>query len=383
MPEPTLSQRTDPRPAQQSLAAPATMPPKPASPSGQEARVREIVHGTRTVGAAEQRQNRADEYEAFEGLRSRARSRAFDVESAIGSGRVAIRASEDLMRWASTEYKSAFSQFEATLSSARKEAREGRFWSEAVIGVTVGVLISLAAEKALMEWLLLAVIAKASAEAAKEAVMAAVGAAEGAPVQLEPTQEVRTEIAQLGIWYLIDWLRQSLDRLHDIGKAQDEIADESAEYLLDLLEQRRGKMPAFAPQTRQLARQRLERLDRAARGLPPRLASLKMAYGQIAAAARQRKSARPDWEPDSVEKQIWILWIASLDYPYDELDLDPIVHRLTKLNLVGGASPILGVGACASQKDRSRAASQARLLSLALTTDLEQVMARMRALPAP
>lgn len=244
----------------------------------------------------------------------------------------------------SERYDQAYKRFATVVGAARKEASDQQDVVDLVVGIAIGVAVGLCFEAvgvaaiverlgggaatALGKWAI-----KAGGEGVGEGVEAVTGKATSgmtdvAGKDLQP-DGLKPEVLNMEIWKSLSKLHESMAKIGSGSLAQALLMG-AAEYAIGEIKAQRGGGADMTPDEDVDLVLAVVNADKGSKELDNALdqASEKMA------ALEGSVANMPDYDVTQMEKDIWILWMSSLEKDSNIIDIDAIEDHLALLGIV-------------------------------------------------
>jgi len=328
-------------------------------------------------------------YSGVEQARGNSMSLFLRTQMLAQGGQAGVTSARDKLMTANSAYERAFQRYERVMGQAGQEARSNERYYNLAVGVATGVVASVVVAAA-AAFLFPVAAAAAVGSGAWLAVQggsavasAALGTAAGDLVgqtgltsevghDLQPPAGLRPEAMALPVWRALSELQSTLLRFSGTTTNMF-LMHGAAEYALGEI---RAHVDGGTPETSED-----ELLDictslfASNQALRQYETALEAGIQQIAAINRAVAEAPAEADVNEVERDIWIMWMASLpDSQSDVLDLDAIENYLAQIGLLGpGGTLGVDFGIYTSEDDEREALAAARSHNTALSSRYNHV----------
>jgi hypothetical protein len=281
---------------------------------------------------------------AVETARANALARVAKIVKLQADGNRAIGLLKGRLLNVADGYDQAYKQYAQVIAAARQEARNQQEITDIIVGIAIGVSVGLAAEGVAACALVGAAgkvvagkVGKWGAKAVGEAVGEGVEAAGGkgakgltevAGQDLQP-DGLKPEVLRMEIWKSLTKLHESLSKMGE-GILDQTLLMGAAEYAIGEIKSQKGGGADMTPNEDVdlvlgvlAADKQSQPLDRELDNASQKIAALESGVAQM-----------PKYNVTQMEKDIWILWMSTLEKDCNILDLDAIEDHLKALGIV-------------------------------------------------
>lgn len=288
--------------------------------------------------------------EKLETVRAEALVRMGRLTKLEGASRDAVGAVKTRMLEASAEYDKAYEGYARVIKSAKLEAANQQLFTDIAMGIAIAVVLGVTIEavpimlattavaetvgfglKAAGKAALKAAPKEAIGEGAEMGIGAAAKAAgiAVAGTDLEPGG-MRPEILKMGIWKSLTQLHQAAPQIGGASLTMGLLMSNSEFAIGEIKAQTGGGRGDMPEQEAVELVQTVLRAGDAAKALDPHLDAAE----QKIEALRRAAAAPITYRAPQMERDIWVLWMASLELDSNILDLDAIEDHLKALGIV-------------------------------------------------